>query len=765
MGSYSSKMQLSYYESIDPLRLYQLYSIPSINIAHRTAAPSSSSSSNAQQIISPSQLAQIQQTVIDSMQSQSNADHTPLCHKLYHRLFSQQILCILKDKQVQTEREHRQTVTDCHRYLLSCVFAKQLDLKYNIGRAKPFLPRKLITDAQAIEFINNDVSRSIFRKYYQDADYQSSLMHDGSTFNEYTEHHPETVQNNMSGYITMSVDTTMCLNCNGQIPTVQYMQHIEQCYDTEHTHYEQKNDIFTERNAKMPAPSLSADEILFSSKYQAVCVPPNPLETKVEEQSESDAEAVSALCPPDINDRRKVVASLVKSKQNRFGEQRKTMHTVQTSSGKQLEIFEKMYASLIPQQDEEWPSSSPSASGSEDDATKRFGAHSRKKNESDEDDEDEEDEDDDDDDDDDIPIAQNIRNQKHNESERVRESRAYNLRTRSSMKTSATTTTSVSPKLKREENEKRQQNESRHGKEKEPQKRFRDLQGAFKTFYRRKKVCGLKQKMKAYMKVRKNANKLVSDTSDRYCKRIEADKQALNKLYGMIINHDRNAIAEFAPFSRYAASLNYSKHLLTQLMECGDLVKTKHCGFVYEEIKRSSKRHEAEHAGKETTDCEQDHEGNEQKTMRMEVDQNENDDEHESDATEYECYCHAKLNANGLCAIHKHWRRQTYKQLVERLTREIEQIFVCKCMIAQTEERLMEDEKLRESAQIVPMYDTLLNSDNRHKELDAWIRPCVSPQVDAQAADIEYLLPSPAPTQSALNVLQHIQHNAVMYQP
>ena len=52
----------------------------------------------------------------------------------------------------------------------------------------------------------------------------------------------------MSSYTTINVDTSMCLHCNGQIPTTHYLQHIQNCYQSQHAHYEQEHDVMKQPN-------------------------------------------------------------------------------------------------------------------------------------------------------------------------------------------------------------------------------------------------------------------------------------------------------------------------------------------------------------------------------------------------------------------------------------------------------------------------------------------------------------------------------------
>ena len=188
---------------------------------------------------------------------------------------------------------------------------------------------------------------------------QNANNSQSTTYNIYNQDDNQ-LQNNLSSYATLSVDTTMCLNCNGQIPTTNYLPHIEQCYQSHHVHYEQQRDFMRnfkdEQKVKNQSKSLlNSSDLLFSTNFQSICYPPNPLESKIEEQSESDLETISALCPPDINDRRKVISQLIKKRAKyayKPQQQSPTQH-------KELEMFHKVYSRMV-ENENEAISSSPS---------------------------------------------------------------------------------------------------------------------------------------------------------------------------------------------------------------------------------------------------------------------------------------------------------------------------------------------------------------------------------------------------------------------
>merc|ERR1719242_881706 len=230
---------------------------------------------------------------------------------------------------------------------------------------------------------------------------------------------------------------------------------------TRHVYYEQDAHLKTDSEWRYSrkrtfsefsrSTALSADDLLFS-RHRSRCVPTNPLSLKLEEQSESDVEAVSALCPPDINDRKKVVAQLIR-KQNRFNLQKRTSSKNKgslPSERKELEVFHKIFTKMVPK--EEF-SSSPSTdtepfevdtkyTKSDEVGNGRNGDHeikgNTKRNKMEEsDDVDEEDDDDEDDSDDDKPIALNLKNhgkQSGSQSPKSPNNNTYNLRTRSPQK-------------------------------------------------------------------------------------------------------------------------------------------------------------------------------------------------------------------------------------------------------------------------------------------------------------------------------------------
>ena len=113
MGSYTSKMQLSYYESVDPKRLYQLYSIPEIN---KYSKPSTlnlqSTQSIIEQIIPSKQLQQIQRKIVN--QIQSNPYH--ITEWKVHQLFQNELILIIseyKNKVLSISHSHPCTQITC----------------------------------------------------------------------------------------------------------------------------------------------------------------------------------------------------------------------------------------------------------------------------------------------------------------------------------------------------------------------------------------------------------------------------------------------------------------------------------------------------------------------------------------------------------------------------------------------------------------------------------------------------------------------------
>ena len=99
MGSYTSKMQLSYYESIDPKRLYQLYSIPEINkYQQKQSIPNLSSSQTIiEQIIPPNHLQQIQDKIINDMENNPNN----VSQSQFNRNFYNELILFISEKKDQ----------------------------------------------------------------------------------------------------------------------------------------------------------------------------------------------------------------------------------------------------------------------------------------------------------------------------------------------------------------------------------------------------------------------------------------------------------------------------------------------------------------------------------------------------------------------------------------------------------------------------------------------------------------------------------------
>ena len=95
MGSYTSKMQLSYFESVDPKRLYQLYSIPDIaKYSNSTTFNNRSSKSIIQQIIPSQQLQQIQHNLFQQLQSNPNDIH----HQKIYQQYNNELIFIISEK-------------------------------------------------------------------------------------------------------------------------------------------------------------------------------------------------------------------------------------------------------------------------------------------------------------------------------------------------------------------------------------------------------------------------------------------------------------------------------------------------------------------------------------------------------------------------------------------------------------------------------------------------------------------------------------------
>lgn len=95
MGSYTSKMQLSYFESVGPKRLHQLYSIPDISKYYNSSTFNQQTRQNIiQQIIPPQQLQQIQHKLFQQLQSNTNHINQ---QKIY-QLFNNELILIISEK-------------------------------------------------------------------------------------------------------------------------------------------------------------------------------------------------------------------------------------------------------------------------------------------------------------------------------------------------------------------------------------------------------------------------------------------------------------------------------------------------------------------------------------------------------------------------------------------------------------------------------------------------------------------------------------------
>ena len=179
----------------------------------------------------------------------------------------------------------------------------------------------------------------------------------------------------------------------------------------------------------------------------------------------------------------------------------------------------------------------------------------------------------------------------------------------------------------------------------------------------------------------------MADSIDRYSQKIERDKRMIFEINN-IISKDCN-VAKMTRFTKYPLSLSYSKHILNKLMNC--IIKTKHCGFLYDEPQQINRKKEQENV-KQTKD------EDEQKTLRMEIDEQEDEkkkeskkqridqeeekeEEKEDGEIKIEYFCRKKLNKNGSCPVHKHWRNEKYQYLLNKLKKEIEEIFVYQCVL------------------------------------------------------------------------------------
>merc|ERR1719242_2557575 len=389
---------------------------------------------------------------------------------------------------------------------------------------------------------------------------------------------------------------------------------------TRHVYYEQDAHLKTDSEWRYSrkrtfsefsrSTALSADDLLFS-RHRSRCVPANPLSLKLEEQSESDVEAVSALCPPDINDRKKVVAQLIR-KQNRFNLQKRGNSKNKgspPSERKELEVFHKIFTKMVPK--EEF-SSSPSTDtepfehdkstendNDDDDGGNELNRNrnrnhtkSTKMEESDELD-DEEDDDDEDDSDDDKPIALNLKNSgKHSGSQSPKSpnNNTYNLRTRSPQKQRDPPSLRDTPQSERSVSISSKHSvdsaqstasplNSRMTKQQKYKEEYREMHRTFKQFYRDHRVRERKRRQRMEMRSKRNANKLVSDTFERESELFERDRSELDRLYGYL-QRESKAMAQRTPFTRYPLSIQHSKDVLDLMLKFK--IRTKHCGFIYD---------------------------------------------------------------------------------------------------------------------------------------------------------------------------------------
>ena len=802
MDSFTKKMQFSYYESIDPKRLYQIYSIPQILSKYKKIKKKQCINNN--DIFPLNQLKQIQKNIINHIHNHydNNIDiDINLNQNIFDRMFYRQIIKFgtLQKKQVlcfiyllslhsmiilflfldvfQKEIVHRNTIMECYDYLLSCLFVKHLDLMYNIKKSRPFILNKLVKDEHLKELINRDISQSIINKQenvmiLNNKQNTSNRMTMNSMLsnnnnnnnnninnenlskksksslifnNEYVENDKNLIQNNMSSYSTMSLDTSMCLNCNGQIATKSYIKHIEQCYSSKHTYYEQtKQSLFNSiKTSNINKDILNMDDLLFSTPYKSYCIPCNPLEIKIDEQSESDIDSISSMfAPPDINDRKKVIAQLLR-KRNKFKYDHVSKPIQYKQSAKELEIYHKVYHKLVPKMD--LPSSPESISSQQesetdddddedddDDDVKMNGNKSgssssslssssiltaKKDNDNnndsddmDNDDDEDDEDDDDDDDDDDIPIAQNLKYQNNQQRDNndnngnLRGIRGYNLRTRSPSKQSSCTPPTPPTKKKKYKIDNKISNEIKEKYKEE----YKAMNNRFKRYFRQNKLRRLKKKRKLQMKLKQNTNKLITNYLDKYHFQFENDKVLIEKLYKILPDLD-------TPING-SLSINYSKHILNQMNQFNINNNTKHCGYIYS-LNGNGDDQEGEGQEKKVNDNnnnnkndkqeKEEQEEEEKKTLRMDIDdndkeekhndnvnhQNNNDDDKQQEEKDdkFEYFCCNKLNGNGLCSIHKNWRNQRYKILLNKLKNEIQEICELNCILRESKNWIKKD--------------------------------------------------------------------------
>ena len=738
---------------------------------------------------------------------------------------------------------------DCHRYLLSVLTAKHLDLQYSISKSRPFTVHKLITDESVREFINKDITKSILSKHHQMSASSSSANHpllhhplssssashhtqysindqfsssspndavpaadpsiDGLSPFQFTRNlysdppdaictdphgftESKRIQNNMSSYTTIDVDTIMCPQCNGQVPGHRYTEHVATCYAATHSYYEQDMRLNVDsalnghgcdtaecrpsegtsysnrhRRKRTFSEMVRVDELLFSTPYRARCVPPNPLELKLEEQSESDIEAVSALCPPDIGDRKKVVAQLIR-KEKRFNLGRRGTAKSKgspPSERKELEVFHKIFTKLVPKEEfSSSPSTDSDDGGHRGDGHLIGGGHqgdggelvsSTKMEESDDVEEDEDD--DDEDSDDDKPIALNLKNSASQSAQQSgpqspKSPNTYNLRTRSPPKSSLNkgpdgdspqsasdrTDRSMSMSSSKQSVESTASPlNSRMTKQQKYSEEYREMHRTFKRYYGEHRARERKRRQRMELRMRRNADKLVAEQFGSAHAHFERDRAALDRLYGYL-QRESKAMGRRTPLTRYPLSVQRSKDVLDLMLKFK--VRAKHCGFVYDGVRPVEGVKEEE----------------EQKTMRMAVDKEEEEEEgrpkgegaEKEEALQFEYYCHRRLDRKGVCADHGDWRRKRYGELVSRMKEEIEGIFILKCALKHSEGLLAESGRQREMMKAqqdkfaakelcAAKYD-LIGYFSSEDVMD----PAVSITVDPSQTDIDLLLQS-----------------------
>merc|ERR1712176_1106681 len=470
----------------------------------------------------------------------------------------------------------------------------------------------------------------------------------------------------------------MCPNCDGQIPTVHYMAHIEQCYAAKHAQYEQRNDVKAKANIKKDKISMEMDDLLFSTPYKSECYPLNPLQSKIEEQSESDIESVSCLCPPDINDRKKVIASLIR-KQNKYecnAKYKQQCESIEERS-KELEIWHKVFTKMVPENDlSSSPSPIPIGHCNVDASMPTYLSMQSVQLHEENGDSEEEEEDEEEDSDDDIPIAQNLKKQNS-------QNGSHEIDTNEKIETVMNEPVQQELSLP-DDVELKEDNASNVELYKQD---YDKMHARFKRYYRRKKMKRMKKRHIRKLKLKQTGNyKLLSDKCDRYSVCVEKDKEIIGKLYGIF---NKEAINDrFAPFCSFASSMKASKQLMRDMKECD--VKTQHCGFLYDKPKKR-----------------------------------------EDEMNQYEYFCHCRLDKNGQCPLHGNWKQEMYDKLVRNLKNETEQLFVLDCMLRQTNKMIWEETEkknaLRRQAECALIEQdgmSLLN------ELDA-LQPSCSIKIDA----------------------------------